>query len=103
GRWVSKHVIPRYRRFADLAQQYVEVLADALNRDEESFRFDETDELAILGLTTNYKISSIELSFMEDAYSIEVRKALLSAILDMPTLALWQKKTLDSASGGSAT
>ena len=103
GKWVSKHVILRYRRFADLAQQYVEAQTDAISRDESTFRFDHMDELAILGLTANYKISSIELSFLEDAYSIKVRQELLSAILDIPTLALWQKKTLGSVSDGSGT
>jgi hypothetical protein len=101
GKWLSDRFEKRFERFVDLACAYVlaSETADAENR----FAFDEVDELAIYGLTANYRLSAVELSFFDDAYSVRARKSLIQAILDFPTIAHWNQKKTDAASDGFNT
>jgi hypothetical protein len=103
GKWVLGAFSPQYRRFMQLALAYANANELAVDNGESTFAFDDVDELAVLGLTCNYKVSSIELSFLEDAYSVSVRNKLLEAILDFPTLHLWAKKKREADSVGSTT
>lgn len=103
GRWLPNQFAPQYRRFMALAIAYAEANEAAAESDETTFSFPDIDELAILGLTCNYRISSIELSMIPDAYSIRVRRQLLDAILDFPTIAAWSKKKIAMDSVGSVS
>lgn len=101
GKWIANKFEKRFRRFVDLACAYVSASESA---DEGgSFSFNEVDELAILGLTANYRISSVELSFFEDAYSVRARQSLIRAILDLPTIEAWSQKKTDVELDGSNT
>lgn len=101
GKWRSTAIAKRYRRFLQLALAYDAAHSECLARGDRSFAFDDADELAIAGLTANYRLASIELSFFEDAYSVAARTQLISAILDFPTIAAWTKKKIDEARAGS--
>jgi hypothetical protein len=101
GRWLPSRFAPQYRRFMQLATEYAAANDQAVDSGESKFNFDGIDELAILGLTCNYRLSAIELALMPDAYSIRVRRQLLDAILDFPTIEAWTKKKLEAASVGS--
>jgi hypothetical protein len=103
GIWLPSEFAPQYRRFAQLAFEYADAYEAALSSDQQTFQFASIDELAILGLTINYRISAIELALMPDAYSIRARQQMIGAILDFPTIQEWGKKKIGSGADGSGT
>lgn len=101
GRWLPSRFAPQYRRFMQLATEYAEANDAAVDSGDTTFSFGGIDELAIMGLTCNYRLSAIELALMPDAYSIRVRNQLLNAILDFPTIEAWTKKKQEAGSVGT--
>jgi hypothetical protein len=90
GKWQHGPVLKQHRRFLDLAVGFVNAQTAAHQTESKSFVYEPVDDLAMAGLSTNYRISSIELSFFEEAYTADVRRKILDAILDYPTLKEWQ-------------
>lgn len=103
GKWRSTVIAKRYRRFLELALGYDKAHSECIARGDRTFAFDDADELAIAGLTANYRLSSIELSFFEDAYSVSARTHLIAAILDYPTIQAWTKKKIAEGHDGSVS
>ncbi len=103
GRWIAGPVVKRYRKFLELAIGLVDAQTRSQLAGTTSFNYEPVDELAMMGLSTNYRVSSIELSFFEEAYTLDVRQKIIHAILDYPTLELWRQKKRALASAGSTT
>lgn len=103
GRWDQTKVAKQYRRFFDLAFEYVAVHDAAIASDQRTFDFPEIDELAIGALTANYRIGQAELALFDDVYTVSVRDALVAAVLDFPTLLAWTQKKSESALNGSVS
>lgn len=101
--WIPGKVVRQYRRFLELAMQYAEASTRAIAEERAHFEFPAVDELALLGLTANYRISALELSLFDDAYTIETRRQLINAILDVPTLNAWAEKKREQELAGSNT
>jgi hypothetical protein len=67
-----------------------------------SFDFEYTDELAILGLTANYRVGPAELALC-NGYDVEARRRLIRAIMDEATFETWTKKKIAVDQSGSDT
>ena len=101
--WIPGPVLKPYRRLLELTNAFMGASYTAQCEGLPDFSFPEINELAVLGLTANYRVSSVELSFLTDGYSIEVRNRLIDAITDGPTLLAWTAKKNGPASVGSDT
>jgi hypothetical protein len=94
GRWRPNEIAAEYRRFFDLAIEYAAANERAVADEQKTFTFDGIDELAIGALSANYRIGPAELALFPGVYSVAVRKELIDAATDYPTLRDWlQKKT----------
>lgn len=105
GKWAPTTVAKNYRRFSELAFAYAEAENAALAEGAEYFEFVDVDELAFAALSVNYRIGQAEFGLFPDAdlYSVEVRRELIRAALDIPTIDAWvmKKKEMDSVGSNS--
>lgn len=105
GQWQINRVANRYLRLAELAMEYSKTLTEAMEAaaDEAEqilFEFDRIDELAVAGLTANYRVGPAELD-LYNLYDMPARQRLIDGILDVRTFIAWQKKSAVSAPNGS--
>jgi len=103
GKWRPGEVEPPYQNFLGLSLEYLKEYYNAMASEKNSFTFEQIDALAIAGLTVNYRLSSVELSFLTGAYTLAARRSLVDAIIDHPTFLAWSQKKTESASAGSST
>ena len=103
GKWTPNKVAREYRRFLDLAQQYAEAHTQAVAADARTFEFAQIDDLAVLALPANYRISHAELGLFDDVYTMAARDALVHCALDFPTIKRWVDKKKELADGGPNT
>jgi hypothetical protein len=92
GRWIAGGVKARYKAFFDLVEQHVQLRIEKLAEQVDSYEDPNADQLAIVALQTNYRISAVELSFFDGAYSPDERQSVLNAIIDLPSIIDWNNK-----------
>jgi hypothetical protein len=108
GRWVTGHVVERYRPLWGLVESYCEAMRQACEAAGDEiktnilFQFDQLDLLAVGALQLNYRVADIELAML-GAYDEKSRQAIVDAVLDNPGFeALTVKKKLLSLTGRAA-
>jgi hypothetical protein len=92
GRWIAGGVKARHRAFFDLVEQHVKLRVEKLAAQVETYEDPNADSLALAALQTNYRVSSVELSFFAGAYSPDARQSVLNAVIDLPTIIDWNNK-----------
>lgn len=107
GKWTPTKVSPRFARFVELATMYWDACVAAMDNADDgaeslAFQFDEIDELAILGLTANYRLGPSEVA-LTNIYDVESRQRLVRAIMDEATFQRWLQKKTDAGLDGSDT
>ena len=103
GRWIAGGVETQYKAFFDLAQSHASLRWEMIEKGVLQFEDPDADALAIVALQTNYRVSSIELSFFPGAYTPRTRQQVLDAILDIPTWMDWHRKKKELVNDGIST
>lgn len=97
GIWQPGEIKPRYERLWQLATQYETAFSDAMANQEPddkgmvTVKFEEPDELAVLTMQTNYRVSAVELDLL-GIYDYLARRRIIDVLLDRATWDKWVKK-----------
>jgi hypothetical protein len=103
GRWIPARVSAAYAKLSDLADQFWEAHSQSLADDEKNFVFERLDDLCVAAIAANYHVEAIELAILR-AYTINSRRAVLDAVLDLEfSRAMLQKKTGEAPVGSATT
>lgn len=103
GRWIAGGVESQYKAFFDLATMHAQRRWEHLEKGILFYHDPDGDTLAITALQTNYRISGVELSFFNDAYTPLTRQEILNAVIDQPTWMEWVNKKKERESVGTST
>lgn len=107
GQWSPTKVAPRFMMLSDLATEFSLAAVENAKQSElhggfVRFEFPKADDLAIAGLTANYRVGPAELALC-NAYDVESRRRLIAAVMDEATMKDWAQKKTELVLSGSDT
>ena len=103
GEWITGGIKPRYQQLWDLIEGYESAIANGdTTGGMVSFIFEPINELAVVGVQANYRVSKYELDAL-GVFDGETRDRIIDVLRDNKTWLSWAQKKIESAAraGGS--